>query len=790
MCLGPAYWRVQTHFLRKTSDWLGMQSQSGDSLLQHSSAMASLPLLAIASLLLHEASPFVLPHGRVVSTGPVLGGGCIVTNNGHVSAAGPTDGLHGSRDRFARDGWAARPECTGSTLKLSSTAASSTSDRPTVGQASTTGRLRSCDIEVGEASNVPTQIGSDVPKQIVTQVASSGDCEGFLLERGTGSCDSVVFEIHISPSEDDTLDRLVGVLSRLLVRYLSIEQGLYVEERDGGSPSARIESSLMVVVEDDSLPEELLQESQQRSNLTAELEKIGIPSKHNRKSFLPSYTTDGLQINLGRFVPYLNKFAYRNRGTVQGELAMELLVMLSRRRVPFNFEAGRRSSSTASSNVISHQRQVVPESTVDDALGVVDQIRRNGWLSTNPDSVDGLPSLHLNIISSGRRMFDDGQVKRSGGKTTLATCVNELADLLEPHLCDTLLPRIKAMTNSSTVEISDVFIRSYGASKSGRGSEVTRYGLSAHYDVTAATTCVIALDDIASSGRNGLYTVIPSEECGSTSHAAMRAFFPLERGDGVAHTYATLHGVNVDPELNRPRTSLIVWFTDPKGEGDSINEAAADQPWLLDPIDDVGEFVLGLAAESAVSGDGTPSRLKEEVDPIELYISSASKGNVFAMTALAQKCDDGLIIGEEYYRKIREVIAEHDEDNPYLPPSTEENGGCEALAVGLWYHAAIHGGHRVAQACLADEIVLRYVSGRDHASDREAEDAMLRAACLFAMAHGQGDEGAGSSLKRLMDVELERLSPGSCVDLSEEAVMSSPVARTILNSLHMMHVER
>ena len=184
----------------------------------------------------------------------------------------------------------------------------------------------------------------------------------------------------------------------------------------------------------------------------------------------------------------------------------------------------------------------MPKSTVDEALGVVDQIRRNGWLSTNPDSVDGLPSLHLNIISSGRRMFDNEKVKRSGGETALATCVNDLADLLEPPLRDTLLPRVREMTNSSTVEISDVFIRSYGASKSGKENEATRYGLSAHYDVTAAATCVIALDDTAASGRNGLYTIIPSDEYGSTSHAASRAFLPLERGDGVAHTYATLHG--------------------------------------------------------------------------------------------------------------------------------------------------------------------------------------------------------------------------------------------------------
>lgn len=104
----------------------------------------------------------------------------------------------------------------------------------------------------------------------------------------------------------------------------------------------------------------------------------------------------------------------------------------------------------------------------------------------------------------------------------------------------------------------------------------TRYGLSAHYDVTADATCVMALD---STGRNGLYT-IPSTPGVGGSHAALRRFFPLEKGDGVAHTYDILHGVDVDPKLNRARTSLIVWFTD---DGKIDEDQTVNQPWLLNP---------------------------------------------------------------------------------------------------------------------------------------------------------------------------------------------------------------
>ena len=72
-------------------------------------------------------------------------------------------------------------------------------------------------------------------------------------------------------------------------------------------------------------------------------------------------------------------------------------------------------------------------------------------------------------------------------------------------------------------------------------SIATRYGLSTHYDVTAYATCVMTLDSTASTGRNGLYTILPTEGMGSSSsHAALRTFFPLETGDGVVQMYYTV----------------------------------------------------------------------------------------------------------------------------------------------------------------------------------------------------------------------------------------------------------
>eukprot|EP00957_Ditylum_brightwellii_P011968 902875-Ditylum_brightwellii.AAC.1 len=87
--------------------------------------------------------------------------------------------------------------------------------------------------------------------------------------------------------------------------------------------------------------------------------------------------------------------------------------------------------------------------------------------------------------------------------------------------------------NSTTIEISDVFLRRYG-----HVGALRRDILSAHYDVTSYVTAVIALDDAALDGKNGLYTVLEDEEknTGTSNHAALRRYFLLSTGDGVVHT--------------------------------------------------------------------------------------------------------------------------------------------------------------------------------------------------------------------------------------------------------------
>ncbi|KAL7523510.1 hypothetical protein ACHAWF_000549, partial [Thalassiosira exigua] len=371
--------------------------------------------------------------------------------------------------------------------------------------------------------------------------------------------------------------------------------------------------------------------------------------------------------------------------------------------------------------------------------------------------------MHLNLITNGKSLFersddDDerGEGARNEGEISFRQCITDMVDVLRPHLHDSLLPAVRTMTNSSTVEISDVFIRHYGATGDAEcgneGSAATRNGLSAHYDVIAFATCVIALDSTSSLGRNGLYAAPPTTPAvagGATcGHAALRRFVPLDKGDGVVHTFDVLHGVDVDPGLKRSRTSLIVWFTDNGDGGEDEDETeecvskAQCPPWLLHPADDVGAFVAALAAETAAAelDRGVNAPLKA-TDPYDLYLASASKGNAFALTSLAGMCQEDLIPDEEYDRVYNVAADGTAGSNPFLPTRVDKTNGprrCKDLARALWYRAAISGGHRVAQVSLADDLMLEYTKNKEDMSCAEREYALSAAAVLFAMARAQG----------------------------------------------------
>ncbi len=208
----------------------------------------------------------------------------------------------------------------------------------------------------------------------------------------------------------------------------------------------------------------------------------------------------------------------------------------------------------------------------------------------------------------------------------------------------------------------------------------------------------------------------------------------------------------------------------------------------MDPDNDVGGFVLGLAIENSSLRGGernantatttTPPtgdhHAEVTADPYSLYLSSVRTGNAYAISAIAQMCLDGLVPKSQYDAILDILTSIHvggdggrsnpfffgrqQRSNDYGIGNDHRSSSCGGLAITLWYHAAIRGGHRVAQVSLADEIMRRYypsmeVEGdsNDNAEDPSSdddyrrrssslswEDMLLAASVLFTMAHDQG----------------------------------------------------
>lgn len=490
------------------------------------------------------------------------------------------------------------------------------------------------------------------------------------------------------------------------------------------------------------------------------------------------------RIDYGRMVRSYSELAIEYRGTTLGMEALEILGLTSSRRVPYHFRDdldsySRKSTSGNAStrNVVSPQRDLLPKEIVHQIKDIMATIEGNGWLSTNLDSVDNLPSLHLNLISGGETIFStmggDNEANDDNGVDTPMTFENSIGKLwrlVKPFLEDTLLSNVRQVMGSSTVEISDVFIRRYGEDVQPDHSAATRYGISAHFDVTASTTSVVALDDVAAEGKSGLYTTEKSEVC--TNHAALRRYFPLGAGDAVVHTWDVLHGVEIDP--GQQRTSLIVWFEDRGRDG---NQSPAFPPWLSNPSidDDIGQFVLATATSGSVDENMLPSTENDGSDddfhPHNLYIRSAALGNAFALASLGSLCNESALSSEfvaktkTMLRKLRDI----GEDETYNRTVGTE-AEAKALAIELWHEAAIRG-NPLAQTSLADDYMGQSMeamrAGGDGNNDRSNE-LRLKAAMLFALAAQQGYDDALQALPRVLNVE-------SSARKSAEDFYNSPV---------------
>ena len=544
-------------------------------------------------------------------------------------------------------------------------------------------------------------------------------------------------------------------------------------------------------------------------------------------------------------INFLTASAIFECGTEEGFIALRVLNELCECRLPFDFDSffsrqekdrtTNHDDDAAAANdgdddddvctsktdsnpdkgerVISLLPNFLPEKTTDDFLESVRVMEKQGWMSTNPDSVDGLPSLHLNLVSQGKPLYaspsgNDNEEEKEDG-VSFGGQIHALYDLVRPFIYETLLPeadrllRSNGRANNSTrkLRVSDVFLRRYGEDICG---SVSRKGISIHYDVYSRITAVIALDEVASKGDNGLFTLQTDEQTGETSnHKALRRFFPLASGDCVLHTWDVLHGVDVQEGLDR--TSLIVWFDEAEQDNEIIpmeediqfsntnnGESIMVSPWLslehqgsspsgdsrttLRDGNDVRQFVLASALSSTLSTEAE----SEEAVATSLYLTSAAQGNTFALTRMGSICDEGALSSLELKMEAFRVL---DELRPFeeLPGilrdmlrsqrnqiDDEDVSERIELACRFWLEASLTG-NPLAQKSLADEVMFE-------ASRSGNPDQRLLAATLFALASQQEDdteEGPSDALSRVIEYDVASRGVES-----REEFLASPVVQT------------
>lgn len=461
-------------------------------------------------------------------------------------------------------------------------------------------------------------------------------------------------------------------------------------------------------------------------------------------------------------VKYYSEMAISHRGEPEGLFAVRILTELCQNRKTYDFESHEEKSRLQNNkldSVVSRIPTLLSANTTTSFLDTVRLMETNGWLSQNPDSVDGLPSLHLNLVSNGKPKVPLDIKKED--LTDFEYGTQTLLKLIHHEVYDELLPEVNRLLNSKSITISDVFLRRYGEEVCGN---LSRNGISAHYDVFSRITSVIALDNVGADGRNGLYTTHKTMSLNSTqeltsTHAALRRFFPLRRGDAVIHSWDVLHGVDVEPGLDR--TSLIVWFQEDDVDTTNEDNTALGIPWLTNNPnvfeDNVAQFVLASALssfEGNACDDGEDEVVKilgNELSVCELCLQSAAQENSFALTRIGNLITDGTL--SESFLKRAENIVNNMRPLSRLPmpiidmlSSQDSQKFLIGLAMRFWFEGAVRG-NSSAQVTLADSLMVE-------ASQSGDADTRLLAAVLFALAAQQGFEEAPEQLSRVIDFDF------------------------------------
>ena len=474
-------------------------------------------------------------------------------------------------------------------------------------------------------------------------------------------------------------------------------------------------------------------------------------------------------------VHQLSKQAIETFGSDTCLTALEALCDMSGRRQALNLEDRMVCHRSMDGSVLSLQRDLLPPETTDNFLDLVAEMERNDWLSTNPDSVDGLPSLHLNLVSQGKPLFPKNTVGTS--TTDFQRGIQQLLEIVEMPIYKSLLPNVQRLVKDPELFVSDVFLRRYNET-------VGRTGISAHYDVFSKVTAVIALDNVAVTGTNGLYTTATStsnnrgDSFTTSNHAGLRRFIPLSRGDAVIHTWDVLHGVDVEPGIDR--TSLIVWFSTKSKNNIKRKSDGADNhndedsfidvipQWLVHhaalETNHVAQFVLASAIESCSTKQNHHNEQEMRCPHAhDLYLDSASHGNAFGLNRLGGLCEEHGLTEERKIRAMSILNNFHSWKELPFPIRAIMLDDWKTLSRRFWYEGAIRG-NPLSQMALADDL-MENASG-DH-------DLQTLAACLFGLAAQQGNEIAANSLERVVDFHI---ADGEGIT-EREAYLSSPVVQ-------------
>ena len=434
-------------------------------------------------------------------------------------------------------------------------------------------------------------------------------------------------------------------------------------------------------------------------------------------------------------------------GETRGLEALDKLGYLSSQRIPFDLSNYKQVTDTT---IIGKFPGLFTRTEAGEIVEIVSKLQEHDLLSVNPDSVDGKPSLHLNLVTNGQ----DIVIEESN---ELKDAIQDLNSRIISKVYNELLPEARIRMGCDNLKIGEIFLRRYNSDAIDDDNiRCGRSGISAHYDVYSKVTAVIALDDIAKDGQNGLYVMADGA---SSNHAALRRFVPLQCGDAAIHSWDVLHGVDVKPLddnclISLERTSLIVWFITEDDSHDEKVVTSRISPWLQNKSkleeNHINQFVLGSLLEDVSELD-----VNDESNSFKLYFKSASSENSFALTRLGSLFESKMksIENDRHFISSCENLLDSLTPKSALPFAlkqvTKYQSNNMKIASLFWYEGAKRG-NPLAQFALADELMSLCTIMKNN----DKYDVKLLATTLFALAAQQRMNEAQNALDRVVQNEI------------------------------------